>query len=207
MNNSYNDQKIKTLLNNIKSNKQLLSVLLDHPSYIHLIEDRITSKMQLKLILSNLNNLNYFSKITYKNQLFIYANNFRKINLIKNIHPKILSRIYKKAYINQDFISTINLCSNFQLPENLNLFLIKKDPKLIMYIKDPTKNEQNEFINKINPDSNTELLINVCLEKITNPICLIKLYNKTNSSILKDKIKQSTNWKNDANLILEVIND
>lgn len=45
------------------------------------------------------------------------------------------------------------------------------------------------------------------LEKITNPKFLLTLYSMTNFQKSKDIIKQSDLWNNNANLILELINE
>lgn len=208
MDQSYKQQKIKNLLNNIKSNKQLLSVLIDFPAYIPLIEERITSKMQLKIIKSNYYNLNYFKDIDYKNQFFIYANNFQNLRLIKKIHPKILSRIYKKIYKHPDnIVSSVILFNNIVIPENLLLISIRKSPNLICYVNEPNKQLQNTAIENLNTSQSQKTFIHLYLDKIQNPMILLKLYNKTQSTSLKNIIIKSPFWKDDANLILEVINE
>lgn len=83
--------------------------------------------------------------------------------------------------------------------ELFQLASVKNNGEYIKYIKNPSEKVQLESINHIKSEF---WFIELCLKKITNPIVLAQLYKKTNSSLLKIKIKNSNHWKDDASIVL-----
>lgn len=82
---------------------------------------------------------------------------------------------------------------------------IKKDSFSIQYINNPDKEIQYKVIEKVNSQE-VNIFIRHFLSQFTCPIALNLLLNKTKNFHYRKKIINSKFYKDDANILLEVIN-
>lgn len=88
--------------------------------------------------------------------------------------------------------------------EQIQLLAVKQNGLSIKYIKNPSKEVQLQAINNFSHEAS---FIIYCLPKITDFQVLYKLYNSVKIPVSKEYIQKSPYWKDDASLILEVINE
>lgn len=153
----------------------------------------------LKLLSKNGLSLKFIKNPTEEMQLVAVKQNADTIQFINN--PIELIQL---EAINQHPSSLrlfINFATNVVIVE-----AIKKDPFVIRYIQNPTIEMQRVAIQYIK-EIDLIRFTNVFTHKITDSISLCLLHSRLPDSELKNRIKKLPNWKDDANLILEVINE
>lgn len=200
---------------NIPSNI-LISIIKNNKKTIEFISNK---KLIALIIKNDPKNLNYIKQNNEIHKFAIQVNPY-SIMYMKNPSKSII----KSALNKNGFI--IKYIDNPSI--DLQNIAIKKSPRSIRYINNPTRklkiqaisndslaisciHNPDEYlqllsINKLPKDLETVFIID-CISKITSPIALNQLYQNVKLKKNKERIKKSKHWKDDANLILEVINE
>lgn len=85
---------------------------------------------------------------------------------------------------------------------------LKDFPYKLVYIKSPNKEMIKMSVENIELDNIKSFSsIKTYVDIIEDAVTLHFLYNKTNNESIKQYIKRSKNWKDEANLVIEVINE
>lgn len=87
--------------------------------------------------------------------------------------------------------------------EQVQLMAVTRNMTSISLINNPNSKVQAMAIQNINDPFIANTFMIYGFDKINDPLVLLNLYKKTNDS----RIKKSKHWKDDANLIIEVINE
>lgn len=214
---SFNAKKIKEkenpsidfLKEAIANNNQILEYIKNHNQYNELVDYAIeiepcsikykknaTETERINCLKRDVDALYFLKNPTEKEIQFAYS-----IDDEKTIKIAYYMKL-KYVFTDQQYINTL-----------------KKTSKIFMYISNPSIEVQREFVfglvkNKIIIDRdfrfnifllNTRLFIKKVIKKIKDPLLLMELYKITKDEVVKKAIKTSSFYKNDAELILEMV--
>lgn len=139
--------------------------------------------------------LEFIKDASEKVQLAAVSNNGSEICWIK----KPSERVQLEAIKNDPYIFRF-----LNKPTELvKMEIVKKNGLNLLFISNPSRMIQIESINNIKDHYR---FFEDCFDKITDPVALSHLFKKTKDSYYKKLIKESKFWKDEANLIIEVMN-
>lgn len=164
-----------------------------------IVQSILKNKYQWSYLISA--NSELLNKITEKDLLNLIKNNkkelWKKINKIyKNDQNGLIRTIEAEAIILEDIADFLNY--------DIKLKIIENNPELIRYFTKPDSKMQQIAASNVKKEN---IFYTIAYYVIDDTMALNILYNKTQDIVIKEIIKRNPNFKNDANIIIEVINE